>query len=215
MGLWDTIKGIGHTVGNIISNPVVDAVIGMTPLGPLGALGAGALGNLIEPGGNLGKAATGAVTGGLSGLGGYGLKGLASGIMSGGLSGGVQGLEKALGSIPGMSGVAGLISQVAGDGQGGIDWGKAAALGLTGAQIANAANLQNQANTYAKDALSSVTQNYNQRQPLRMVGMQDMLNPQISNLSGMLTNSGPYARGLPTPGVQAVQRYTGTLPTVT
>lgn len=212
MSLWDTVKGIGHKIGNIISNPVVDAVIGMTPLGPLGGLAAGALGNWIEPGGNPGKAAMGAVTGGLSGYGGQALGGL---LGIGGGTGGIQGLEKALGSIPGMSGLAGLAAQVAGDGQGGVDFGKLAALGLTGAQVANAASLQNQANTYAKDALSGVQQNYNQRQPLRMVGMQDMLNPQIANLSGMMANSGPYARGLPTPGVQAVQRYTGPIPTVT
>jgi hypothetical protein len=79
---------------------------------------------------------------------------------------------------------------------GGVDWGKLAALGLGGAQMVNAAKLQGQSTQYAKDALAQNQANYAGRQPLRDAGQAGMLNPKIQDLSGLLSNSGPYAVGL-------------------
>lgn len=74
------------------------------------------------------------------------------------------------------------------------------ALGV--AQGVNAANLQKQSNQYAKDALGSVRQSYNERAPLRAQGLQGLTNPQsmalpeLSSIRGEL-NSKPSLSNLP------------------
>lgn len=87
----------------------------------------------------------------------------------------------------------------------GIDPGKIAsfvtgngglnALGI--AQGVNAAVLGKQATDYGKQGLTAVQDSYNQRAPLRVAGLQGMLNPQTNDLSALTAHSGPYGKGLP------------------
>lgn len=62
------VKGIGHAIGSVASNPIVTGAAGLFGGPALGALVGGA-GRLLAPGGNLGTAVTGAATGGIAGLG--------------------------------------------------------------------------------------------------------------------------------------------------
>ena len=122
-GLESSVKGTAHTVGDVLSNPVTQAIAGglLTATGvgaPLGAAilaGSGALGGALKPGGNLGSALGGAATGALAG----GAGALAGKALSGGLSGvpGVQGIENffgdangALTKIPGVQGIENLLT---------------------------------------------------------------------------------------------------------
>ena len=59
--------------------------------------------------------------------------------------------------------------------------------------------------------MDAVKQNYDQRQPLRLAGLQGMLNPQTNDISSITKNSGQYGAGLPAvkpvPGVTLPAGY--------
>src|SRR5262252_391201 len=208
MAWYNNFGDLWGDITNLATNPIVDVGIGALTGGWTVPAIVGGLGGLLKPGGGVTSGLTGALTGGLAGEGGNLLKGLLGG--SGAAAG--AGVLGALGS---GGGVQGLLSSLGlSNASGGIDLPKVALLGLGAAQMANAANLQKQANQYATGALDTVQQNYTQRQPLRACGMQQMLNPTIPDLSGLLANSGPYSVGLPRPGVQPAARYTGAIPNI-
>lgn len=254
-GIGNAVKGVGHVAGEVLSNPIADAVIGMTPLGPLGALGAGALGGLIKPGGNLGTTITGGLEGGASGLAGKGVASLfshltglgqsggdsgATGMTSGGQqvqvdsngnvvldangqpvlapsSGGASQDQSIWGkindAIQGTGGWGAVASALGGDiGQavnamGGVQ--SLPAWAMAAAQAKNASDLGAKADQFATDALKTKTDDWTSRAGLRTQGISGMLNPKTANLSGLLANSGPYAAGLPRPGVQSLQSFVG------
>lgn len=63
------LSDIGHMIGKVASNPLVTAGISMIPgVGIPGAALAGGLGRLMAPGGNLGEAVKGGLTGAASGF---------------------------------------------------------------------------------------------------------------------------------------------------
>jgi len=100
MGLFSSIgkgiKGIGHFLGSVASNPITQGIVGLTPLGIPGAILTGALGKLAAPGGNIGSAVGGALSGAAAGAAGQGIRGLlgGSGIK---LPGGISDIGKFLG----------------------------------------------------------------------------------------------------------------------
>lgn len=207
------VVDVGHFVGKAASNPIVQGVTAMIPgLGvPISAL-EGAVGGLLKPGGNIGGAITGGLKGAASGAVGKGVKGIGSYLLGGGGLGGlIKGggadnkgnfgaIGDALGTAAGSLGLGG-----GGDGKGGLG-GLLDSLGLGGvnpallglgvAQIKNVSDLQKKASGYATGALDQANKSYGERAPLRAAGIQGMLNPQTRDLSGLLTNSGPYAKGL-------------------
>lgn len=72
--------------------------------------------------------------------------------------------------------------------------GGANALGI--AQGVNAATLQQKSNDYAKNALGTVQQSYNDRAPLRAAGLAGMLHPQtpsLAPLQSVMQTGNPYA----------------------
>lgn len=99
--------------------------------------------------------------------------------------------------VPGLSGVEGMVKGGAGGGLGGLLTGNGGLNALGLAQGINAAGLQNKADDYAKQAVGGVQDSYNQRAPLRVAGVQGMLNPQTNDISSLTANSGPYGKGLP------------------
>lgn len=193
------VKGIGHAAGTVLSNPIVDAGLTFIPgVGPVAAGLAGAAGGLLKPGGNIGSALTSGAEGALAGGGAQSLAGLlgggagaagAAGQAAGGVGGmagsavpGVAGAAQGAGSSPGILGsIEGLAGKAGGllTGNGGAN-----ALGAVGA-LSSYLN-QNKANDYAKQALGSVEQSYNERAPLRAQGLASLANSQSGN---------PFTRG--------------------
>lgn len=75
-------KDVGHFAGKVLSNPIVQTASAFIPgVGPLITAGEGALGGLLRPGGNLGRAATGALSGAAAGFAGGGIKRLGAGAL--------------------------------------------------------------------------------------------------------------------------------------
>jgi len=249
-GIGNAVKGVGHVAGEVLSNPIADAVIGMTPLGPLGALGAGALGGLIKPGGNLGTTITGGLKGGASGLAGSGVASLFSHLTGIGQAGGDTGatgmtsagqqvLTDANGNvvldasgqpvmasntdqsiwgkindaIHGTGGWGAVASALGGDIAGAVNsMGGVQSLpawAMAAAQAKNASDLGAKANDLATAALKSKTDDWTSRAGLRSAGISGMLNPKTANIAGLMSTSGPYAAGMPRPGVQSLQSYVG------
>lgn len=105
-GLESSVKGTAHTVGDVASSPIAQAIAaGLLTATGVGApaaaailAGSGALGGALKPGGNagsaLGGAASGALAGGAGALAGKALGGLGSAASN---IPGVQGIEQALG----------------------------------------------------------------------------------------------------------------------
>lgn len=84
--LGSGITNVAHTIGRVASNPIVEGAAGLFG-GPLAGAAVGGLGHLLEPGGNLGRAAGGALTGGLAGGAGGLVRKLGTGVLAGGVSG--------------------------------------------------------------------------------------------------------------------------------
>ena len=188
-------KGVGHAVGSVASNPLVDLGASMF-LGPEAGAILGGIGGALKPGGGLGSAIKQGGIGALGGLAGGALShipglGAAEGALShlpgaGAVEGAFGDAKNALGQLPGVSqaeqymqqhgGLGGLMGKAGSflTGNGGAN-----ALGAAGA--INAAMLQSKANDYAKNALGQVEQSYNERAPLRTGGMQAMQSALAAN----------------------------------
>ncbi len=221
-GLVSSVKGTGHTIGDIASNPWVqgltDAALMATGVGAPAAAALMAAekggGALLKPGGNIGQGLIGGAEGALAGGGGA-LAGKALGSLGsaasnipgvGGIEQGAQSIGGLLGKIPGVQGieqgaggVGGLIKQGVGALTGGGSSGAPSSLGsllgsagqwLTGngganalgaAEGVNAALLGQQSTNYAKQAANAVNASYNARAPLRLAGVNGMLNATRGN----------------------------------
>src|SRR5262245_38851811 len=171
MGLFSSIgkgiKGIGHFLGKVASNPITQGIVGLTPLGIPGAILTGALGKLIAPGGNLGQAAQGALSGAAAGTAGQFLKGIPSAISKGGIQGIFSGggidqkgnlglLGDVAGRLGGVTGLGSFLGGGAGGGGGGLDTiAKLGALGLSVADLMNAQTLGKRSNELATQALDT------------------------------------------------------------
>lgn len=199
-GIGHAVKGVGHGLGSVLSNPLVDAGLAFIPgVGPVAAGLAGAAGGLLKPGGNLGSALSGGLRGAASGLAGGALRGalgvggaagaagsaVPAGVSALGASSAIPDAAMGLGSAGGSGGLLGGIEGLAGQagnfltGNGGKN-----ALGI--AQGINATLQQKQSNDYAKQALGSIEGAYNAKAPLRAQGLRTLTNSQAGN---------PYARG--------------------
>jgi len=199
------IKGVGHFLGKVASNPITQGIVGLTPLGIPGAILTGALGRLAAPGGNIGEALKGGLSGAAAGSAGQLLKGLPGAISKGGIgsifSGGgadQRGNFGLLGDVAGkLGGVAGLGSFLGGSGGGGLaDIAKLGALGLSVADLMNAQTLGKKSTDLANQALATANANWTAGDPLRTAGRAGVLNPKIMDLSSLLSSSGPYAPNL-------------------
>lgn len=224
-------KDTGHVVGQVASNPIVQGGLGLATGGLAAPILAGVAGGLLKPGGNIGQAAHGGLSGAVSGGIGKGIGKLAPAALSAfGVGGGGQntaGIDTpihddgaggnsygggdqnllgeindfAKGHIPGLSGLEGFVNDLglgkAVSGLGNFVTGNGGMNALGIAQGINAAALQNQSSGYAKDALHGVQDSYNQRAPLRVAGIQGMLNPQTNDIGSLTAHSGPYGKGLP------------------
>ena len=225
MGLFDSIgkgiKGIGHFLGTVASNPITQGIVGLTPLGIPGAVLTGALGRLIAPGGNIGQAAQGALSGGLAGAAGQGIRGIIGSAAKGGIgsifSGGGADNKGNLGAIGDLlgrfGGVAGLGSFLGGGaGGGGLEQiAKLGALGLGAANLVNAQTLGKKSSDLATQALNTTQENWKLNEALRTQGRAGLLNPKIMDLSRLMANAGPYGASLPLgkPGVVGMGTFTG------
>ncbi len=205
------LSNIGHTIGGVLSNPLVDAGLGVLTGGATIPLLAGGIGSLIKPGGNIGKGLTGAATGGLAGAGGSALGGaLKIGTPLSGIANTVGGLPgvgtaqrvlsnpltrtvatgAAGGGAPAGGSSGGILGALQGllGGAGGMIGGAAKGLlqnplyGLAGLEGVNAALLQKQATDYAKQARGDVVNSYTERAPLRTGGLAGMQNALASNI---------------------------------
>ncbi len=197
------IPFIGHPineVGKLL--PSGGQLIGGAALGPIGSVIGGAVdGNTTPTQKTIGNTIAGAE--GLAG-GGVGLAGLlgggtatgaAAGAIPGaaGAAGGATSLASILAQIPGIGGLLSGLVNGAGGASGLID------KGLGAAQLVNAANLQKQSTGYAKNAMDTANQSYDSRAPLRLAGVQGMLNPKpssdLSGLSSVTAAGNPFAAG--------------------
>jgi len=217
------IKGIGHFLGKVASNPITQGIVGLTPLGIPGAIATGALGRLIAPGGNLGEAAKGGLTGLAAGTAGQFLKGLPSAISKGG---GISGIWSGTGTdakgnfgllgdlagrVGGVTGLGSFLGGGPGGGGGGLETiAKLGALGLSVADLMNAQTLGKKSSDLATQALDTVRGNYAANEGLRTAGRAGMLNPKIMDVSALLANAGPYGASLPLgkPGTVGMGTFT-------
>lgn len=182
------VKDVGHTVGKVASNPIVDAGLAMIPgVGPGVAAAAGGLGRLMAPGGNIGNALGGAAKGYAAGMAGNAVRGAM------GAGGGIMGKLGALGSsakgalagsVPnamqpqggGQAG-GGIMQQLGGlvrKPDGSLDLGKilgaaGTVSGIVGQQQANkqASNYYNTRMNVANNAMTAAQQDYGSRAGLR------------------------------------------------
>ena len=193
-----------NEVGKIL--PSGGQLLGGAMLGPVGSVLGGAIdGNTTPLQKNVGNTIAGAE--GLAG-GGVGLSGLlgggaaATGSAAGSVGAGAAGRAAAgaptslaglLGQIPGIGGLLSGLVGAAGGGSGLID------KGLGAAELLNASNLAKQSTGYAKNAMDTANQSYDSRAPLRLSGIQGMLNPKpssdLSGLSSVSAAGNPFAQG--------------------
>lgn len=179
-GVKDAVTGVGHAVGKVASSPITQGILGAT-LGPGAAALAGGVGRLMAPGGNLGNAAAGAVSGGAAGLTG----GVLRGALSGG-AGGLLGAVKGAGSLFGGGGGGSTLGLGGGAGGGGGGNGvRPAVLALAGLQAANAASLGKKANDYSDQAFNFANDSYTSRAGLRSAGINGLANPKAPDMSGL------------------------------
>lgn len=216
--VWQNIgnavkKGVGdtgHAVGTALNNPVVKGLgmgaLALSGVGLPAAIGIGgglgALGGAIRPGGGLKGAITQGAQGAALGAGGslagsagraaLGVLGDHGAAAAGGLPGVIQ---KGASAIPGM--IGGLAKDALGGG------GLGSTL-LGGAELLNAANLGRESSEYADKAFNLQNDSYQQRAPLRALGMQRLTNPAAPNVSGMqaTTAANPFAPRTPALGVR-------------
>lgn len=182
-GLIGKIPVIGHglnEVGKIL--PSAGQLVGGAALGPIGSLIGGSVdGNTTPLQKDIGAGV--AATAGTMGLG--SLLGGAGALT--GAAGAPTSLESLLAKIPGLSGLLGSLGGVKG----------LVNTGLGAAEALNAANLQKQSTQYAKNAMDTANQSYDTRAPLRLAGVQGMLNPQpstnVSGLSQIAAAGNPFA----------------------
>ena len=213
---WHAVQGIGHAIGSAASNPWVQGItaagLAATGVGAPAAAGImagmGGGGALLRPGGNIGDAARGAVTGGVEGYG--------AGKVGAALHGAGSLAEKAgavYGATKGAGGMGG-----GGDPSGGGDggWlegaknfmGDHAGDGLIGAQIANSAYNQSKAGDAMGHALDTVNDQWKAGAPLREQGMAGMLNPGqgiAAKIGAIPQGANPYTphAAQPEPGLGA------------
>jgi len=194
---------IGHPINEIGKVlPSGGQLIGGAMLGPVGSVLGGAIdGNTTPLQKNVGNTIAGAegLAGGgvgLSGLlgGGAGAAGSAgAGAAGGAAAGAPTSLAGLLGQIPGIGGLVSGLVGAAGGGSGLID------KGLGAAELLNASNLSKQSTQYAKNAMDTANQSYDSRAPLRLSGIQGMLNPKpssdLSGLSSVSAAGNPFAQG--------------------
>ncbi len=209
------VTDVGHAVGEVASNPLVDAGIGAF-LGPGAAAAAKGLGTLIAPGGNVGKAAVGAGEGYLLGKGGQLVKsgvssllgtatpalndGFASdgttgtGSPGGGSTGLLSTIESALSGAGGdISSVLGKLNSATGGGNGLQKLLLAAAVADQAATRERQTDLQNKGLGFATDA-------YNANAPLRTRGAALLAGAPAQDLSSIFTNpENPYTKSVPSP----------------
>ncbi|MCW2968105.1 MAG: hypothetical protein JWM71_1877, partial [Solirubrobacteraceae bacterium] len=212
------VTGLGHVVGTVASNPLVEGVLGAT-LGPGAAALAGGFGHLLAPGGNLGTAATGALTGGAAGLAGKALgpavraiPGIGS-ILGGGAPSGAPGGDGA----PVLDGNGMPIDVSGGGASGGGSTGNAALdailglgksavsavkdnalpigmLGLAGAQAINAGKASARAGTLQDKALGLADSNWKFGEDLRNQGRARLLSPSTVDRSALFADpTNPFA----------------------
>jgi hypothetical protein len=208
------LSSAGHKLGSALNSPWVKgigtAALGLTGVGLPAAIGIGgglgALGGALRPGGGLKGALTQGGQGALLGAGGS-LAGTAGRAALGAVGGGAKGAAgtvagKAGGLIPhdadgsvNWLGGGGLLGQAAGGikdtlmGNGGLN-----ALGI--AQGLNAANLGKQSTDYANKAFDLQNNSYQERAPLRALGLQGLTQPKAPNMAGIAATTGanPFAK---------------------
>lgn len=223
--IGNAVKGVGHTLGSIASNPLVDGALGLVG-GPGIAAAVGGLGHLFAPGGNLGSALHGAVTGGAAGTGAGALKDGVTGILSGGLNGlggnasnvlkGATTLGATTGTPAGATADPGLLQRlggtlggIAGSSVGGVPLPIA---GLAGLQGANAAQLGAKSNDFADKAWDYASKDYDARAPLRTMGIAGLTNPTPRDTSGLTAIRSRITPGLAgVPGQPTAPRNGGPL----
>lgn len=202
------VTDVGHGIGSALNNPVVKGIgtaalaasgVGLPAAIALGA-GTGALGGALRPGGGLKGAITqggqGALLGATGSIGGTVGRAALGAAAGGGTPGGPLGGGSAMGAIKGIAGNAlgGLGSQALGaiTGNGGLN-----ALGL--AQGVNAAMLSKQSTDFANRAMGDVQHSYDERAPLRALGLQGLTNPTAPNVGGIRKVAGTGNPFAPTP----------------
>ena len=197
IGKVPLVGGLINDVGKVL--PSGGQMIGGAALGPIGALIGGSIDGNTTP---VQKDIGGAVAGAAGALGGGALLGGALGAIPGASS-----VESALSNIPGASEILNAVKSGA---PGAIE----SLLGLlknhagdlmTAANVYEAAQRQGKADKFANQAINTATDAYNAKAPLRMAGLQGMLNPQTPDLSNLRSLAGsrsgnPFARTLPMAG---------------
>ncbi len=197
---------VGHAVGSVASNPLVEGGLGLLTGGLAVPVLAGLGGGLLKPGGNLGRGLVGGAEGlaagklgnALGGLTGLGAGGGAAGSAG---AGGLGGIAQALGGAAG----AGQSGALGGDlgsllgGLGGWLGGNGGKNALGAAQAVNQALLQRQANQYATNAMGDVNAQWNAQAPLRAQAFAAI--PQA-------INANPFSR-VPTPAPGMAQPVGG------
>ncbi|HXJ64498.1 MAG TPA: hypothetical protein VNN79_12155 [Actinomycetota bacterium] len=199
-------KAVGHTVGTIASNPIVDAGLGLA-FGPGAAAAAKGIGTLLAPGGNIGKAALGAGEGYALGKGGQLLKNAFSaaapaidagggaaagggGAATAGAGAGGGGFMSDLGTLghdvfgggdgsilDDIKGVGGDIIGGAGKAVSSLGGGSALKGGLTLAAVLDAAQQRARQKDLQNKGLGFATDAYNANAPLRQLALAKLSNP--------------------------------------
>jgi hypothetical protein len=218
----DVKKGatdVGHAVGTVAKNPIVDLGIGAF-LGPGAAAAAKGLGTLMAPGGNLGSAALGTAEGyGLGKVGQLGKTALSSVLGTGSAAAapgaaGAAGAASATGASPAASsggfldslksllGKAGILGgDVLGAVNGATGGGSLVDKGLLAAAVADAAATKKRQQDLQDQGLSYATDAYSAKQPLRQQGLSLLQSQTAPDLSFLANSANPYtaAHALPTP----------------
>lgn len=133
------------------------------------------------------------------------------GNLKGDIVQGVKNLPLALGmsKLGGGGGAGGVVSGLLNGGGSALDFlkehgGSALDLGLGAAGMVNAAKLGQQSTDYATGAMDTANANWKSREPLRLAGVQGMLNPQptsdVSQIGAKARAANPFAsKPLPLP----------------
>lgn len=206
---------VAHTVGSVASNPWVDAGLGLLTGGATIPLLAGAAGGLLKPGGNIKSGVTGAVEGGLTGLGGEDLGSILNAYSTGGLDGALGALK---GDVTGLgktllNGGKGLLNSAAsdifggGDGSGsgsggGFNLGSLAKDGVLAGAVAQTAADRSKQSGLIDDATKVASAQYDQNAPLRARAVAELSSDQAApDLSNIFANPGNVydreRRGMP------------------
>ncbi len=212
MGLLKKLENAGRSVGKAVrqASPFVSFIPG---IGPVAAGALGSLGSLAEGRNMKGHLKAGAI-GAISGLGIDKLQ--ATGKLGSVLSGGMgrvpipgkglpmpdlSALDAMNGGAPGGGGGGRIASLLGGigkflpkNGQGGIDLGMLAKLGLGGLGAYQASKAAGKADEYRKKGLASVEAEYAAGAGLRKMGMEGMMDPRMADVSGIFNQPRPNYR---------------------